>query len=155
MSNAFSGLRIAITGLTLMGIVAAGTFAMKAKKDRQVRASQACHQPIEHSCESGKCRTYTEAVDWTRGVEGDQFRARVGTCGTNRYVAYGDGFISGAEFFDDAGRLVAAVLRTDVISPPCLGRTTFGGDVDSACSWIIGKDRDASITKPTEGAHTR
>jgi hypothetical protein len=144
--------------LAVVGVVVMiGVFAVKTNRGRQavaaarrvyVRASS--HHAIEKACD-GTCDTYSEAAAWARREARDStdfVRAEVGTCGTLRYVRVGGGFGSSTEFFDSAGELVAAAQTTDVVAPPCLGKTTFGADVDS-CSMILVEDFRLSTFSPS------
>jgi hypothetical protein len=85
-----------------------------------------CHQPIEKACGAAGCSTYDVAVDEAKALAPKlvfSCFAAAGTCGDLRYVQVADGFISNTSYFDESGKMVAAVHMNDGIDAKCRGRS--------------------------------
>jgi hypothetical protein len=68
-------------------------------------------------------------------------------CGRFRVTHAGDGFVTVAEYFDEAGRLVGADNSTDVLrDSPCPNRRHFGEEIK--CEMTDVKDYCRSATSP-------
>jgi hypothetical protein len=95
-----------------------------------------CFLPLEMYCRNRRCQSYTVSAAETRryGSSNSCLVAAIGTCDGLRFTTTGDGFASRTEYFDRAGKLVAARTTTDVVFPfsACPGWTHFGQPL--ACS---------------------
>jgi hypothetical protein len=66
--------------------------------------------PLSEYCRPDRCRTHDESSAAWRSIHG---HVRNGSCGSLRYIQWGDMSSSKTEYFDAKGQLVGAVITED------------------------------------------